>query len=143
MTSFPSLIAGLEKGERAKRASVGRISTAVAAVCKEATEPGLGSKCSDKLCHMPDLVMKCSIFLQTELKDEEGGFHIGRCSCEETGMREGGMEKDNTRSLSKSGELLLQPEAQHKRAVQVLPTALPRMVLQPAPSKDEAQTSQP
>ena len=66
---------------------MGRISTAVAAVCKEATEPGLGSKCSDKLCHMPDLVMKRSIFLQTELKDEEGGFHVGRCSCEETGMR--------------------------------------------------------
>lgn len=40
-----------------------------------------------KPCHMPDFVMKCSIFLQAELKDKEGGFHVGRYSCEETGMR--------------------------------------------------------
>lgn len=58
----------------------------VAAVCKEATESGLDSKRSDKLCHMPDLVVKCSIFSQAELKDKEEGFHVGRCSCEETGM---------------------------------------------------------
>lgn len=125
---------------------MGRISTAVAAVCKEATEPGLDSKCSDKLCHMPDLVMKCNIFLQTELKDKEGGFHIGRCSCEKTGMRGqkvvGWRKIDNTRGFRKRGELL-QPEAQHKRALQVLPKALPRMVLQPTPCKDEVQTSQP
>lgn len=89
---------------------------------------------------MPDLVVKCSIFLQAELKDEEGGFHAG---CEETGMRGQKVGWRRMTHFRNCGELLLQLEAQHTRALQALPTALPRMVFQPAPPKDKAQRSQP
>lgn len=99
-----------------------------------------GLQNSDKLCHMPDLVVKCSIFLQAELKDEEGGFHAG---CEETGMRGQKVGWRRKTHFRNCGELLLQPEAQHTRALQALPTALPRMVFQCAPPQDKAQRSQP
>lgn len=81
---------------------------------------------SDKLCHMPALTMKRGTLYEQSRKTK--GFsrwQLQLCRKRDAGA-EGGMEKENTRGFSRCGELLLQPEARHKRALRALPTALPR-----------------